>query len=298
MEVYDAAFKIFEKSIRNLEVPEDYKSTVTTGGPIEARYLADGPYEVSDAAYPTPEVWKVYEVYYPTALTTRSERWPVVVVANGVGFPARKCAQIYRHLASWGFIVIGNEDSKSYSGESVDRSLNFLLEEDRREGSVFYGKVDSERVGLIGHSQGGVATFNAAQQSERHRHEHFGKYSTAVCISPTQEEWAIALHIPYDPSKTRIPMLILAGARKDVVTLDGLKTFFEKIKTSTTIARRKGANHVEMLYAADGYATAWFMWRLRGDKTAAAAFVGPNPEIASNPQYVDLMTINWPPQDA
>ena len=29
-----------------------------------------------------------------------------------------------------------------------------------------------------------------------------------------------------------------------------------------------------MLYSADGYVTAWFMWQLKSDQNAAKAFVG------------------------
>ena len=37
-----------------------------------------------------------------------------------------------------------------------------------------------------------------------------------------------------------------------------------------------------MLYSADGYVTAWFMWQLQGDKEAAGAFIGDKPELMNN----------------
>ena len=45
-----------------------------------------------------------------------------------------------------------------------------------------------------------------------------------------------------------------------------------------------------MLYKADGYVTAWFMWQLQGDENAATAFIGNDPEILKNPLYQDQKT--------
>ena len=40
-----------------------------------------------------------------------------------------------------------------------------------------------------------------------------------------------------------------------------------------------------MLYSADGYVTAWFMWQLQGDEEAAKEFVGDKPELMNNELY-------------
>ena len=51
------------------------------------------------------------------------------------------------------------------------------------------------------------------------------------------------------------------------------------------MVRRRNTVHNEVLYSADGYVTAWFMWLLQGDGEAAKAFVGDAPEIMENPMY-------------
>lgn len=53
------------------------------------------------------------------------------------------------------------------------------------------------------------------------------------------------------------------------------------------MAARKKAAHRDMLYAADGYVAAWFMWLLQGDAEAAKAFIGENAEIMNNEMYQD-----------
>ena len=42
-----------------------------------------------------------------------------------------------------------------------------------------------------------------------------------------------------------------------------------------------------MLYSADGYVTAWFMWQLQDNEEASKVFTGDNPEIMQNELYQD-----------
>ena len=62
---------------------------------------------------------------------------------------------------------------------------------------------------------------------------------------------------------------------------------YDRIGVQKTAARRSGAEHGEMLYTADGYVTAWFMWHLQDDEEAAQAFIGNSPELLNNPLYQD-----------
>ena len=54
------------------------------------------------------------------------------------------------------------------------------------------------------------------------------------------------------------------------------------------MARKKGCEQGQMLYSADGYVTAWFMWQLKSVQNAAKAFVVSDAEIKSNKLYQDV----------
>lgn len=54
--------------------------------------------------------------------------------------------------------------------------------------------------------------------------------------------------------------------------------------------RRKATPHNEVLYKADGYIMAWFLWQLTNNEEAKKAFVGENSEIFQNELYTDLMS--------
>ena len=73
------------------------------------------------------------------------------------------------------------------------------------------------------------------------------------------------------------------------MNLDGLTDIYNRISSNVTkvMARRNNADHGDMLYFADGYVTAWFMYWLQDDESAGEAFFGENAELMKNEWYQD-----------
>ena len=268
-------------------VPPDYETSVKTGGEIEATFLARGQYEVERAEIDAPAPMDKYSIYFPSVLKDSDQKFPVVVYLNGTGMKASYYPALFNHLASWGFVVLGNEDPGTGTGKSADQTLGFILDENEREGSVFYGKIDRDAIGIYGHSQGGAGVFNAITANERS-----SLYKKAVSLSPASEPGAARMKYPYDSSRVAIPILILAGdgdlfETKVVIPLEELNKTYDRIASPKAVARKKGQRHAQTFYTADGYVTAWFMAHLKNDELAAKAFEGDSPEILSNPLYRD-----------
>ena len=272
----------FQKMLIAPMVPANYTEIVEAGGEIEAAYLATGNYETAYLAVPAPEEWGKYIIFYPKELERSEKTYPVVVLVNGTGVYASRYPALFAHLASWGFIVIGNEDPSTCMGTSANAALSYILSENENADSIFYHKADVDNIGISGHSQGGVGTFNAITIQE-----HNDLYKCAVSLSPTESVLADALHMPYDASQTTIPIMILAGTEHDVISLEGMQQMYQEISAPKLMARKSARGHGEMLYCADGYVTAWFMWLLQGDTYAAGAFTGEHPEILYNALYQD-----------
>ena len=164
-----------------------------------------------------------------------------------------------------------------------------MLEQNTDSSSIFYGKVDTDNIGLSGHSQGGAGTFASITETA-----HKDIYKTAVALSPANDELATALGWIYELEKIDIPVLIFAGTEGDfelqtVIPEEKLYEMYDKIDAPKIMARRTGAEHGDMLYQADGYVTAWLMWHLQGDGDAANAFIGDGPELMRNGLYQDLI---------
>ena len=268
-------------------VPLDYVDTVKTGGDIEAKYIKKGSFEIAYFEEKTNDSLKKYEIYYPKELETTEKKYPVVVFTNGTGVAGSKYVALFEHLASWGFVVIGNEEPETWNGISSDKSIGYLLEQNEKSDSRFYQKIDVDNIGITGHSQGGAGVFNAITECK-----NASVYKTAVSLSPTHEEQAISMKWHYDLTQINIPLMIVAGTKGDfetqlVIPIEKMIEMYDKIPSDKVMMRKTGYEHGEMLYVADGYVTAWLMWQLQNDNDAAKAFTGDTPEIMNNKLYQD-----------
>lgn len=274
--------------LRPAAVPRNYTQKVETGGEIEQAYLQMGEYEVERLWIPVLQSFEAYEIFFPAELTGSDHAWPVVVMCNGTGVPASKYRPIFEHLASWGFIVIGTEDNYAWNGFSTEMCLQYLFQCSSEEGNRFYQRVDRDRIGIAGHSQGGVAVVTSATETD-----YSGLYKAAYIISPASEELSDLLDWKYDPSRLEIPVCLVAGTEAldaDLISpLHGLLSIYEQAEDAPlrVLARKTGRDHTNTLYETDGYMTAWFCWLLQGDERAGKAFTGQDPEILRNPLYQD-----------
>lgn len=269
--------------------PADYQQRVETGGEIEKKYMANGNFAVSVYEEPVLQVFKKYIIYYPSELETSDKQYPVLVICNGSGTPVSKYPAVPEHYASYGFIVIGTEEENAWNGFGAEmcvrhmQKLNDNAQIAEGKENIFYQKADLSRVGIVGHSQGGVGVLNAAAAQA-----HKDIYKAAVSLSPTNKELAHNLEWDYDAALVEVPALLISGAGGGddwVVTGEQLKSIYDDIADNKIMMRRKETPHNEVLYSANGYVTAWFMWHLQGDENAAKAFVGDDAEILTNPLY-------------
>lgn len=145
------------------------------------------------------EAFKEYRIWYPKELDKSTHTYPAVVMANGTGVPSKEYEPIFEHLASWGVIVIGNNDNESWSGLSSSRCLDFLIAENEREESVFFNKIDIEHIG--------IAAINAVTEFD-----NSGSFSSIYTASATWIDLAVGLKWNYDIKKVSM-MIFLDNLR-------------------------------------------------------------------------------------
>lgn len=286
---------------------ENYYKYAVTGGEIEEKYTALGPYDVSYIDFDAGnDIYKKYEIWYPTDMINSDQTYPLVVMANGTGVKASQYKEVFQHLSSWGFIVIGNEDENSRTGASSAASLDFALSLNGDSNSIFYKKIDVDNIGIAGHSQGGVGAVNAVTNQENGK-----KYKALFTASMTSPYWGqddvFGKEWSYDFSKVNIPCFMVAGTGKadagtaiditakegqGICPLWGLLDNYSSIPDSVSkiMARQVGKDHGDMLRSADGYMTAWFIWHLKDDNIAQAAFIGESAEIINNSNWQNIKT--------
>ncbi|MEY8745704.1 alpha/beta hydrolase [Bacillales bacterium AN1005] len=274
---------------------EGYSDVYKTESPLEQKYIKMGTYDVSTIEYDSNDDEGVQtKVWYPTELTNTDHTYPLIVIANASDMSASRYEPFFKHLATWGFVVVGNEDRMSSSGKFNAESLDLMLELNSNADNIFYGKIDINNIGIAGYSQGGVGAINAVTAQEN---GHY--YKTIFTGSAANFELSKALGWNYDVSKITIPYFMTAGTLKNDTGEDngiGVAPLSSLIKNYDLItndvlkvgARAVNADHEDMLVHSDGYLTAWMMYHLQGDEEAGKAFLGKNAEILNNANWQDV----------
>ena len=111
------------------------------------------------------EVTPRQTVYCPPNMSTSNSTYPVLVWANGTMVTADFYASLLTDLSNMGYIVIASDENMSADGTAQLYSLDFVINEGNNPDSPLYGKIDANRVALIGHSQGGRSSVNASTDS-------------------------------------------------------------------------------------------------------------------------------------
>lgn len=270
------------------DIKTGYNQEIVTGGTLEAKYLAGGDFETKKFTAKAEDPIKKYTVYYPAELESTDQAYPMILVLNGTGGKATKYEAQFDLYASWGFIVVGNQDKTTGTGTTSVETLHYMLEQNEDPDSVFYHKIDLDNIGITGFSQGGAGVFNVLT-----KYEETSYFKAAAPLSPVSEYMtSLVTDYTYDSSEVKIPIMIFAGTAGEfeletVIPLTELNKQYDKITAPKVMARRVGMIHDQMMYSAGGYVIAWFRWQLMGDMEAAQVFAGESPELLSNSMYQD-----------
>lgn len=270
-------------------VEDGYQDKYTYTSPLEKKYAANGSYAVTHETHDAVEPRiKKYSVWYPSAMTTSDTVWPLVVIANGTGTPASRYKPIFEHMASWGFVVVGCEDEWMADGLSTSIMLDFMLSENENAHSPLYHRIDTSRVGLCGHSQGGMATFSASTQfANRTHYKAICVQSSAVSqILTDTYGWSVITNIA-------APTLLMAGTGNSDANMlckyeDMLTTYDSISGQPAMMGRLVGMEHGDVLKRGEAYTMAWMLYWLCNDQEAARCFVGDDAEMLHNSQWQDV----------
>lgn len=278
----------------------DYYEKLSTAAPLEDAYTRRGDYTVLTGEFPSDDK-KIggYKVWYPNQLTDAERVWPLIVIANASGCSARRYEPYFDRLASWGFVVVGNQDEHTGTGYSPSTSLDLMLSQNADPDSLFYGKIDLDNIGIVGYSQGGAGAINAIISYENGRY-----YKTLFTGSATHQVLADALGWTYDPAKLAIPWFMTAGTgpadagegeNYGIAPLPSLQENVAALPEGvpSVIARAVDADHEDMLERSDGYLTAWMLYWLQNDQEAGAVFFGNDPELLKNPLWKDVEILDF-----
>lgn len=218
-------------------------------------------------------------IYYPTELATSNETYPVVVWANGTMCAPALYYDLLVGVAKQGYIVVASPELMSKDGSAQIAAIDYIFAENADPESPFYGKVDTDKIGAFGHSQGGLSSVNAAVADER--------IGAVVSIAGAS-----------DKSQTQnltVPSLFLTGTL-DTIVLSALwvKPSYKGCPAPAVYASLEGGVHTSCVLNADvyiNYTVKWFNAWLNedGDKSAFL----PGGELSKDDDWTDYQSKNF-----
>ena len=277
---------------------DDYYNDFKTDAVLEKKYSGRGSFETACTEYKSDNSKiDTIRVFYPAELSDSNKAYPMIVSVNASGTRARNYMAVLDRIASWGFIVVGNDDPQCGTGETASQTLEYIL--NIGADSELYDKIDKNNIGIMGYSQGGAGALCAVTNFDN------GKlYKTIFTGSAAYPFLAHNMGWDYEVSKVTIPYFMTSGTgetddagvsdiTKDyagVCPLEAVITNYNSISADVekVRARAAGAEHEDMLVRSDGYMTAWMLYQLYSDEDAAKVFVGDDAEILHNTNWQDI----------
>lgn len=108
----------------------------------------------------------LHAVYRP-AYFKDGEKYPLIVWGNGTCAMPEGYGTILRYVASYGFFVVAPNSRWVGGNDAMSIALDYMFDANEDSDSPYYQKIDTEKVGAMGHSQGGGATATIADGDER-----------------------------------------------------------------------------------------------------------------------------------
>jgi Chlorophyllase enzyme len=200
-----------------------------------------------------------YTMFRPMML---ERRHPVITWGNGTGAMPSSYRALLTLYASHGFIVIASNSENVAQGTPPPmlNGVTWVLEQDMMMGTALYQKVDREKIGATGHSQGAFATTSA------------GADERIKTIAPLQSlSGSRGLHGPVlalcGTMDTLVPCSRNLTAYNGVMNLPAM---YAELKTADhTMWVRGGAMHPYF-----SVTTAWFRVHLMNDQALRPMFYG------------------------
>lgn len=283
-------------SLKNA-VPKNYWEKIESRAEIENKYNRLGNYETEKKVYDAPKDERDkndnhYVVWHPKEKGT----YPLIVMANGTGVPYNKYEDVFKHFASWGYVVIGNDYGTNWDGLHASESLDFALNT-----KEIVDIIDKNKIAIGGHSQGGMGIFNAINEYDNGKY-----YKVLFSLSPTNRDLGIELKWGFDLDSNnayaykldtiQIPTLLVAGTgpfdNDTVSPLAEMEKAYNELNVDKVMMRRSdNIDHGAILYEANGYVLAFLDYYLNGVEENEKVFFGNDAEIYNNERYQDVKSL-------
>ena len=108
--------------------------------------------------------YTLYSVYRPGQFK-EGEKLPLIVWGDGTCAWPEAYGPLLRYVASYGFVIVAPNSRWVGDGSQMKKALDFMFAGNDDKNSPYYQKLDTTKVGAMGHSQGGSGTIAVASDA-------------------------------------------------------------------------------------------------------------------------------------
>lgn len=283
--------------------------------------VAPGPYAVSVVAEPT---LMTHTVYRPADLSafTEDDRLPIVAWGNGACSNAGLLfSRFLTQIASHGYLVIASgpkdaplpgfasqlPDQASLTpdpsagieaGRTTDedliRAIDWAIAENARQGSPYFGHLDTGEVAVMGQSCGGLQATAVAGDP---RIETVVIWNSGVFPEGAERGSGLSGATKASLGDFHAPVAYFLGGPSDLAYANGKDDFARLEGVPAFLGSIHSGHGGTYMHPGGGWfgevGVAWLDWQLKGDQEAARWFVGPDCRLCTNPVWeVDKKNID------
>lgn len=192
----------------------------------------------------------------PADIKTSSKKYPVMIWGPGIGTTPSLYSSITRQFASNGIVVYSQ--TSSGNGSEMKAALDWLFKQNDNPNSPVYKKLDTSKVGVGGHSLGGMSSFSASNDA---------RVKTAILA-------AGGSFIPGGRRGLSKPTLIIGGTA-DFAT-SAMQGDYQKATGAVFMTVLQGGGHAGIPFQATDMMTSWLRWHLLGETERKNDFLADN----------------------
>ena len=229
--------------------------------PSVSDFSAPGPFAIHREANIGPDA--AYDIVRPMQLGEDGRKHPIISWNNGTLYQIDRYQDLLDHWASHGFVVMGGHTNRTRGGAVHKGAIDWLVAENSRADSDYFGMLDITNIGAAGHSQGGGATITAGANVPGP-----AGIVTTMPLMPIS-----AYERPHLAGHTA--SMLMVSASEDERANRVADQAFTDVTTEFVDAQFVGVHADAMNPGIHGATVAWFRYQLMGDVNAKAQFYPP-----------------------
>jgi len=276
------------------QVPEDYIELEDNEGEIEKEFAKMGQFNVTNENIIINENQKyIYTIFYPKIDNTNDSnevKYPVIIFINNFGKTYKINEPIFNHLASYGFIIIVNDDQNSLDGESTKEILQNIENLNNNKNYTFHDKLDINNIGISCQDKSIISLLKLTNDNALTE-----KIKSVFCASPLPQKDILLEKQYYFYKNMTFKNIFFISSNDDIKFNSNIKYFTDIIMViprntyeNAIVARKNLTTRDNLLWKADSYHTAWYLYTLKNDSLAYKIFNGDNQEILNNPIWNNI----------